>query len=51
MFYECNQIMWENEEEIDSLEISVLNQFQWNLSYTDQRAVAHEKRLLKLEEL
>lgn len=31
MIYECNQMMWENEEEIDGLEISTLKHFQWNI--------------------
>lgn len=31
MIYECSQMMWENEEEIDGLEISILKHFQWNI--------------------
>lgn len=31
MIYECNQMMWENEEEIDGLEISMLKHFRWNI--------------------
>ena len=30
MIYKYNQMMWENEEEIDGLEILMLKHFQWN---------------------
>lgn len=41
-------MIWENEEEINGLEISTLKHFQWNIlkiSYKDWKAVAHEKEL------
>ena len=31
MIYKCHQMMWENEEEIDGLETSIVNNSQWNI--------------------
>lgn len=30
IIYKCHHMMWENEEEIDGLETSVVNNSQWN---------------------
>lgn len=50
MIYECNQMMWENEEEIDGLKISVLKLFQWNiLSWKISPMQTQKQRLIRTD--